>query len=405
MLFQIILLASAVAIAVPCFVMLIECVGAAIGSRKLSSRRPWLAQKDTLERTITEGPEFSLAVIMPAHNEADVISNTISLLTPYLYPQDQLIVVADNCTDQTARLAREAGATVVERTDSLRRGKGYALDYGLKSLADHPPAAVVVVDADCQFRTGAPRQLATEAIAYQRPVQAVYLIDRPQQPSLKEAISSFAFKVKNLVRPLGLSQFEVPCLLTGTGMAFPWKIASSMELASSSIVEDMKLGFDLAIAGFSPVLCPSVTVVGPLPPNDEAAETQRTRWEHGHLNIIGSYVPKLLGQALRQGRVELLALAFDLLIPPLSLLVMIWLCVSASITLVGLLTGFWWPAEICLVAGIALFVGVGIAWNNFARADLSLKVLLSAPLYVLWKVPLYLKALTKPQVDWVRTKR
>lgn len=394
MLVQIILLTVALVIAIPCAVLLMECLGA------LLARPPQLTKADE---------EFAVTVLMPAHNEATVIAETLTALMPQLTSQDRLIVVADNCTDQTAHIARNAGATVLERTDENRRGKGYALDCGLRFMADSPPAAVVMVDADCQFRQGSVRDLAQAAITHQRPVQGVYLIDQPMHgsvgPSLKEAVSAFAFKVKNLVRPLGLKQLNLPCLLTGTGMAFPWSVITTIDLASGSIVEDMKLGFDLAIAGTPPILCPDVTVVGPLPPNDEAAQTQRTRWEHGHLQLISRYCPQLILGAIAQSRLDLLAIALDLLIPPLSLLVMLWGSASVMLTLAAWLSGYWLPAWICYGAGVGLISAVVSAWSRFARADLALETLLSVPLYILWKIPVYLKFFTEPQVEWVRTRR
>jgi len=391
---KILLLIVAIALFIPCAMLFIECLSAVIGS---VLKLPLLAAPPN--------EDVSVAVVMPAHNEAEVIVETLAALTPQLLPQDRLIVVADNCTDQTAELARKSGATVLERTDDTRRGKGYALDCGLRFLAASPPDAAVIVDADCQFRKGSIRMLAGDAIARQRPVQGVYLIDRPVEPSLKESVSAFAFKVKNLVRPLGLSRLGLPCLLTGTGMAFPWSVITTVDLASNSIVEDMKLGFDLAIAGSPPAMCSAVTVVGPLPPSDADAKTQRTRWEHGHLQLISHYCPRLFAQAVAQGRLDLWAIAIDLLIPPLSLLVTIWLGATLAMTLASGVSGFWLPALICYAAGLGLAIAVISAWAKFAQADLALKTLLSVPMYILWKIPVYLKFVTEPQVEWVRTRR
>lgn len=384
------LLIISIALAIPCAVLFIECLSAL------------LARSESLSGT---DESFSITVLMPAHNESAVIADTLAALTPQLMPQDRLIVVADNCTDNTAQIARQAGATVLERNDEVNRGKGFALDCGLRFMAASPPAAVVMVDADCQFRQGSVRDLARSSVTSCRPVQGVYLIDKPVEPSLKEAVSTFAFKVKNLVRPLGLKQLNLPCLLTGTGMAFPWSVITTIDLASSSIVEDMKLGFDLAIAGKPPLLCPGVTVVGPLPPNDEAAKTQRTRWEHGHLQLISRYCPQLVAKALTQGRFDLFATGLDLLIPPLSLLVALWAVISTLMTLASWLSGFWLPAWICYGAGFGLITAVVSAWARFAQSDLALKTLLSVPLYILWKIPVYLKFITEPQVEWVRTRR
>jgi len=390
------LLIIAIALFIPCGMLLLECLSAVLApAHLLSSSGSGLSSND----------DFAVAVIMPAHNEADVIVDTLAALTPQLLPQDRLIVVADNCTDETALLARNAGATVIERKDEARRGKGYALDCGLRFIAAAPPAAVVMVDADCEFRKGSIRTLASEAIGSQRPVQGVYLIDRPAEPSLKEAVSAFAFKVKNLVRPLGFANLGMPCLLTGTGMAFPWAVITTIDLASSSIVEDMKLGFDLAIAGTPPKMCSSVTVVGPLPPSDSDAKTQRTRWEHGHLQLISHYGPRLFLQALAQGRLDLWAITLDLLIPPLSLLVTLWIGVTLLVTMLSGLLGTWLPALICYAAGSALAIAIIAAWARFAQSDLALKTLLSVPAYILWKIPVYLKFITEPQVEWVRTRR
>lgn len=95
-----------------------------------------------------------VAVLVPAHDEASLIGATLASIAPQLRPGDRLLVVADNCTDDTAQLAREAGAEVVERRDARLRGKGYALDFGVRHLASQPPEVVIVVDADCQVGEG-----------------------------------------------------------------------------------------------------------------------------------------------------------------------------------------------------------------------------------------------------------
>lgn len=144
---------------------------------------------------------------------------------------------------------------------------------------------------------------------------------------------------------------------------------------------------------------------GPLPPGDEAAKGQRTRWEHGHLQLIAHYYPRLFWQALAQRRLDLFAIALDLMIPPLLLLVMIGLGVSLIMTIVCGLIGIWLPAFVCYEVSAALISAVMMAWAKFARNDLSLKTLLRVPVYLLWKIPVYLKFVTEPQVEWVRSRR
>ncbi len=372
-------------------ILLTECIAALFSTFSPSDQCFW---QDT-----------RVVVLVPAHNEEMGIRSTLDGLLASLKKQDRLVVIADNCSDATAEVARAAGAIVVERQDLTRVGKGYALDYGLRFIETDPPDVVVIIDADCQVEPKAVETLTERAFATGRPMQATYLMEQPSDSTPKHAISAFAFKVKNLVRPSGLGRLGLPCLLMGTGMAFPWSAIGSVDLASGHIVEDMKLGLDLAIAGYAPVFCPDADVTGRLPQHDQAAETQRTRWEHGHLQSILTYVPVLLKAALQKRRFDLLALALDLCVPPLSLLVVLWIGFSIGSLVAAYLGASWIPMGFLAIAGLALISAIFAAWAKFGRSDLPLRELLAIPFYILWKVPLYFNFLIRPQKTWVRTER
>lgn len=384
-------LLCALGLLMPSAVLFVECIAALF-------LNPFDIKSELSERP-------KLAILIPAHNEALCIQATLETLTPQLQAQDRLVVVADNCSDETATIAQEMGATVIDRHNPEHRGKGYALDYGLQFLAQDPPDVVVLVDADCQVHLGTVEQLAQRAIATHRPVQAVYLMEKPEQPSPKDLVSAFAVKVKNLVRPLGLARLGLPCPLAGTGMAFPWSVIRSVDLASGHIVEDMKLGLDLAMVGYPPMFCPNANVLGGLPQQRQAAASQRTRWEHGHLQTLSTYVPVLLKASIQQKRFDLLMMALDLAVPPLSLLIILWLVLVISAFLAGILGASWMPFILLAIAGFFLLTSIFGAWFKFGRTDLSLLTLSAIPLYLFWKIPLYLKFLFQPQSRWVRTER
>lgn len=346
-----------------------------------------------------------VAVLIPAHNEESVISNTLKSLKSTLLPHEKMVVVADNCTDATAEIASRAGVTVIERQDESKKGKGYALDYGLKFLENDPPEVVVFIDADCIVQRNTITLLTEKANNTGRPAQAVYLMSKPNQPTPKDSISTFAFKVKNLVRSRGLVRMNLPCLLAGTGMAFPWSVIRSVDLANSEIVEDMKLGLDLTIAGYPPIFCPEAHVQGCLPQNSKSAKSQRTRWEHGHIQTLLTYVPKLIQASISQKRLALFLSALDLCIPPLSLFVAMWFAVMCTSLLFAFLMSIWIPVWITALAGTFILTAILIAWSNFARSDLPLLELFAIPFYILWKIPLYFKFLVQPQKTWVRTER
>ncbi|MEM9568308.1 MAG: glycosyltransferase family 2 protein [Cyanobacteria bacterium P01_E01_bin.34] len=347
-------------------------------------------------------------VLVPAHNEASGIGFTLQNLLNEVSNPQQICVIADNCTDETAAIAREYNVQVLERTDTEMRGKGYALDFGLQHLeakSDSPPDVVVMVDADCQVTAGTLAAIAERAAVNNRPVQAVYRMASPPNPSPKDGVSAFAFTVKNRVRAGGLSSLGMPILLGGTGMAFPWQALQQVEMASGHIVEDMKLGIDLAIAGYPPTLATDYVVTGQLPSSEEAATNQRTRWEHGHLESLTTYVPQLLSAAVKQRRMGLLVLALDLAIPPLSLWVTIGIGLAIATAIVATAAGMLWPAIVQLLACGVLVIAIGVAALKWRPAELSLMQLLRIPFYILWKLPIYLKFLVSPQKDWVRTER
>lgn len=350
-------------------------------------------------------PRPRVAVLVPAHDEALGIAATVRGIRAQLVEGDRVVVIADNCSDDTALLAGEAGAEVIVREDPQRRGKGYALDFGMRHLEAAPPQAVAIVDADCRLAEGALDRLARTCGATGRPVQALYLMYAPPGARLKVRIAEFAWAVKNLLRPLGYARLGLPCQLMGSGMVFPWATLRGAELASGNIVEDLKLGLALTAAGQAPLFCPDARVCSEFPRSTEGARAQRTRWEHGHLATIVGDAPRLLCAAIVRGNARLAALVLDLCVPPLALLT---LAVATVFALSGVLfaaAGQLLPLALSALACVMLAGAVLLAWAACGRDIVSFSDLVCAPLYALSKIPLYLRFLVRRQVDWVRSRR
>ncbi|WP_397449709.1 glycosyltransferase family 2 protein [Pseudomonas sp. NA-150] len=382
--------ALAVLILVPALVLFTQVLLACLPARTLP---------------LAQGSRPRVAVLVPAHNESSLILATLTSILPQLLKGDRLLVVADNCDDDTAALARSTGAEVVERTSDQQRGKGYALDFGVRHLASAAPEVVIIVDADCQVGEGAIEHLATRCIGSGRPVQALYLMHAPAGAALKVRIAEFAWCVKNRVRPRGWARLGLPCQLMGAGMAFDWRDLTLINLASGHLVEDLKMGLDLCRNGKPPLFCPEARVTSYFPGSDEVLSSQRTRWEHGHLGVILGDAPKLFVESIGRGNGNLLAMTLDLLVPPLALLVLALAAVFSLSWLAFLLFAALAPALIASAAMALLGVAVLLAWSQFGRELISLSALLYAPFYVVKKIPLYLGFLIKRQVDWVHSKR
>ena len=388
---NILLLLVGIFLFIPCLVFFIECFAAFVSRQNSENLAPTSRPKTT--------------VLIPAHNEAEQIKAVLEVLLLQTTEQDRVIVIADNCHDNTAELARATGVTVLEREHLSDRGKGYALDYAMQQIKDNPPEVLVILDGDCIIEPDTIKNITCKAIATGRPVQATYLMEQPENPSLKDNVSMFSIKVKNLVRLLGLNRLGWHCLLTGSGMAFPWQLIETVSLAGSKTTDDMQLTVDLALAGSTPVFCENAFVVGRLMKDDNAT-SQRSRWEHGHLEMILVEVPRLLKAFVSTRNFAALGLALDISVPPLSLLVMGWLVgmvVTWLATIIGGVSST--PATLVSIAGGFLMTGVLLAWIKFGRTDLPFKNLVAIPFYILGKIPIYLKFLVKPQSRWLKTER
>lgn len=364
-----------------------------------------MALRTFMPRAQPAGRRPVVAVVVPAHDEALVIAGTLRGIASQLGDQDRLLVVADNCTDTTAEIAKEAGAEVVERTHRQNRGKGYALEFGVRHLESNPPEVVIIIDADCAVESGAIDWLAQLSLATSRPVQGLYLMRSPENAGLKTRIAEFAWIVKNHVRALGFHRMGLPCQLMGTGMAFPWGVIQKTSLGNGHIVEDLKLGIDLARGGTPAQFCPEVLVTSNFPLSSEGTSSQRVRWEHGHLSVILQIAPMFIWEALCRRDRQQLALALDLCVPPLSLMLLMTLSVFAGGAGFYFLSGELLPWYLSSLSLIIIAVSVLTAWMRYGREVISLADLARVPLYILWKVPMYFKFLFRRQAEWVRSKR
>src|SRR5690606_3767874 len=145
-----------------------------------------------------------------------MIAGTVEAIRRELASGDRVLVVADNCSDGTAGIARSAGAEVIERFDRDKRGKSYALGFGMRHLRAAPPDIMIVIDADCKPDPGSIEAIGRLAFETGRPVQALYGLTPPRgdgRPSSAFALADFAFKVKNQLRAEGLSRLGLPCQL------------------------------------------------------------------------------------------------------------------------------------------------------------------------------------------------
>ena len=343
------------------------------------------------------------AIIVPAHNEAAIISDTLVNVKTQMRSTDRLIVVADNCTDHTADVARQAGAECLERHNATQRGKGYALQFALDALRDSPPDIVVFIDADCLLGAGALDKLIANAKERNRPVQALYLMKAPKGASPRLQVAAFAWLLMNQSRMLGLHRLFGATRFTGAGLALPWRAIAEIDLASGEIVEDLSLTFRLIEQGDAPYLLSDALVTSEFPMDEAARAKQSARWAHGSLSIAAQHGRTYLARGITARNPALSGAAFDLFIPPLTLFaagIAALIVLTSAIALFGIAG----PLRIALAASGVFFAALLLAWARFGRDALPLSALPGFAGFIVSKAGVYGAKGRKSAKRWTPTR-
>jgi cellulose synthase/poly-beta-1,6-N-acetylglucosamine synthase-like glycosyltransferase len=344
------------------------------------------------------------AVLVPAHNEAPVIERLLRSLHAQSHPSDRfdVYVVADNCTDATAEIARRSGAIVHERYDPLLRAKGHALRWLLERVRAHGTYdAYVVFDADSEvaqdFLTRMDARLATGSLV----VQSHYRVlnaDASGSASLREA----ALASLHYLRPLGRAALGLSCGLKGNGMCFAAGVLDRFGWGSVGLAEDVELHLALVRHGMRTDFAPEAVVKADMPNTADAARSQNLRWEAGRLQAVKRDVVPMLLDGVLHGRPMVIDAAVEQIIPPLSV------AVSGAVACAMLGAVLSSPA----IVATASFAAAGFA-THFVLGLVAVRAparvyraLLGAPAYVIWKLALYVRAAATPASQpWVRTRR
>jgi cellulose synthase/poly-beta-1,6-N-acetylglucosamine synthase-like glycosyltransferase len=355
-------------------------------------------------------PGPKTALLIPAHQEQAVIGDTLHTVRLQVPRDWRILVVAHNCSDDTAVIARRFdGVEVLDCEDSGRSGKPAALCAGLAALDGDPPEVVVILDADCSVGPEALPRLARCAAGTRQPCMGAYELYAPPDGGWFALVSSEACWIKNVLRPRGLHRLGLPCLINGSGVAAPFRLLRDIGHGEGSIAEDYQLTIDLLREGHPTRFVPAAGIRSPLPVGREAGLRQRRRWEHGYLQILLFQAPRLLLEGLFGFDRRRVALGLELLVPPLSLMAIAW-GVGLSASLVAVVAGQadpWADRALWLHLGLGavLALSLGIAVLRFRGARRVARLILAMPRYALAKVPTYLQFWTRRERSWLGTGR
>lgn len=357
------------------------------------------------------GPtDTRFCVLVPAHNEARGLPATLASLRALDYPTDRraIVVVADNCDDDTAGVAAAGGAHVIVRRDAERRGKGWALQYAIDRLLE-PGApiawdALVVVDADTVVSPHLLRAAAARLAAGAAAVQAAYLPKRGDDGATA-VITEVAFAAFHLVRSSARERLGLSCGLRGNGMAFSRDLLRAVPHTAFSRAEDLEFGVLLGLRGIRVAFAGDAVVYGDMPARADVVARQRDRWIGGRMGLARRFVPALVATAVRHRSRIAADLACDLLVPPVSLLAVLsiaGLALAAGLWLAGAGSG---ALAVWVAAAAALAIHVAEGARVSGRGVAFVRAAASLPGYAVGKAVIALRSLRRSDGVWVRTAR
>jgi len=343
-------------------------------------------------------PRF--AVIIPAHNEEHTIPNTLESLDELDYPPEcyGVFVIADNCSDATAEVARGYGCTVLERAAPERRAKGYALSWAFERIPEEYDA-VVVVDADTKVDPGL---LDTFARAYE-PSAALQALNLQAVGSSASSVASFlASALQNYLKPLGRESLGFSAGLGGNGMCIPRNLLDDVPWRRFGLAEDVEYHADLVLAGRKVLFVPEARVFATAPSSLSGLRSQRLRWERGRVEALKRFAGPLLVRSIRKRDAASLETLIAIAAPPLNL--------TTSASLGCLIFGSMRRSAISLAIGTlgvvaVAYAGIRTLWMVRAPAKVYAYSLI-LPLFIAWRTYISVRSLLQGvSKGWVRTER
>ena len=322
----------------------------------------------------------------------------------------QVTVIADNCDDDTAQVARNAGARVLERFDEKLRGKGYALAWALDKLLDEEPLwdAFVIMDADSVLNESFLHYMNLAMDNGDEVIQARYNVLN-KQDSWRTRMMECALTLVHHVKPRGRMALGLSDGLKGNGMCFSRRVMTQIPWSGDSITEDIEYTLRLVESGVRVRYVEDAIVSAQMPTDSTQAVTQRERWESGRYALLGRAI-KLAVRALIQRKKQLFDRAVELIIPPFAELFIV------PIFMIGI--GFIWchyaPSSMMaskfivlwsiLLAGQVVYLFSGL-WISRVPLKVALSLLFS-PVYIFWKLGIYVVLVLKRGAGgWIRTER
>lgn len=256
------------------------------------------------DKITTPGKKF--AVLIAAHNEHAVVGQLIKNLRDQNYPKElyDVYVIADNCSDDTAAIARAEGAIVCERFDSQKKSKGYALEWMFERLFAMEREgkiydAVAIFDADNLVHPQFLAEMNNRLLKGDRIIQGFLDAKNPYDTWVAGTFA-IAFWVIDHVSHLAKTNIGLSAVLGGTGMCITIDVLKKYGWRATCLTEDMEFTMKSLAEGIKTTWAHDAIVYDEKPLTFKQSWTQRKRWAQGQFDVAHRFIPKMLVEGWRR---------------------------------------------------------------------------------------------------------
>ena len=259
------------------------------------------------EKKIKRNKKHSFALITSAHNEEAVIANLVHSLENLEYDKSKydIFVIADNCVDNTAKVAREAGAKVFERFDE-KRGKGFALEWMFEKLfkMKRKYDFVAIFDADNLVSEKFLTSMNNKVNQGHRVVQG-YLDSKNPNDTWISYVHSMTYWIMNAFYQRARYNIGLSNQLGGTGFIMATELIKEYGWQATCLTEDLEFSMKLALQGEKVAWANDAIVYDEKPLTFKASWNQRKRWMQGNADVCFRFAPKLFAKGTRENKLFL----------------------------------------------------------------------------------------------------
>lgn len=346
-------------------------------------------------------PTKSFAIVIAAHNEEKVIGELLKNIWLLEYPKElyEVFVIADNCTDNTAKIARSLNATVFERRDNNQKGKGYALEYGFKKIFYLPRKfdAVLVVDADNLISSNFLTVMNCHLNRGEKIIQGYLDTKNPDDTWISRSIG-VGYIITNRFWQLAKYNLGLSCALGGTGMCIESSVLKKFGWGMTSLTEDLEFQTKALLCNLRVSWTHDAIVYDEKPLTLKQSWRQRQRWMQGHCSVANQYFLKLFWTGIVNKNFKMIDGAIYLLQPYYTMGLGLALVLSYLIH-PGLLSFYWFG-----VTFVIQYLYLGVALLLEKAPVKAFFWLLYYPFFTLTWIPVaFTGFIYRNQKDWNHT--